>query len=98
RSKILQNFKEITGEDIESHIEYENMCTVSDCQKMFNAYKGTALGLAHTLNQSAAFRPLLINKKVDNLFYAGQMTQPGVGVPMVLISGQLAANLVMVKR
>ncbi len=98
RSKILENFKEITGEDIENHIEYENLCTVSDCQKMFNAYKGTALGLAHTLNQSAAFRPLLINKKIDNLFYTGQMTQPGVGVPMVLISGQLVANVVMGKR
>jgi phytoene desaturase len=55
----------------------------------FNAWNGTALGMAHTLFQSAFFRPKNKSKKVDNLFYAGQNTLPGIGLPMCLIGAEL---------
>lgn len=59
---------------------------------MYNAYKGTALGLAPTLLQSAFFKPKNKSKKVNNLYYVGQYTNPGAGVPMCLISGQLVLD------
>jgi phytoene dehydrogenase-like protein len=56
----------------------------------YNAFKGTALGLAHTLGQTAIFRPNNIHKKIDNLFYVGAGTNPGIGMPICLISAELA--------
>jgi phytoene desaturase len=63
-------------------------------EETFHAYKGNAFGLAHTLTQSATLRPRLRSRKVKNLYYAGQYTNPGTGVPMVLISGKIVARLV----
>ena len=60
----------------------------------FNAYKGNAFGLAHTLGQSAMFRPRMQSKKLGNLFYVGQYTNPGTGVPMVVLSGKIVARAV----
>jgi phytoene desaturase len=60
----------------------------------FNAYKGNAFGLSHTFAQSAVLRPRLQSRRVKNLFYTGQYTNPGTGVPMVIQSGTLAAGLV----
>lgn len=60
----------------------------------FNAYKGNAFGLAHTLGQSAMFRPRMQSRKLHNLFYVGQYTNPGTGVPMVILSGKIAARVV----
>lgn len=60
----------------------------------FNAYKGNAFGLAHTLGQSAMFRPRMQSKKLHNLFYVGQYTNPGTGVPMVILSGKITARVV----
>jgi phytoene dehydrogenase-like protein len=65
-----------------------------DFAKDYNAYKGTALGLAHTLFQTAIFRPAHRSKKVKGLYYTGQYTHPGVGVPMTLIASELVADLV----
>ena len=58
----------------------------------YNAYGGNAYGLANTLKQTAVLKPSLKNKKVSNLFYTGQLTVPGPGVPPALISGQIAAK------
>lgn len=63
---------------------------------MFNAYKGTCFRLAQTLFQTASFRPKNRSKKVKNLFYCGHFTHPGIGMPMVIISGYVAVNLVKV--
>ena len=60
----------------------------------FNAYKGNAFGLAHTLGQSAMFRPRMQSRKLRNLFYVGQYTNPGTGVPMVVLSGKIVARVV----
>ncbi|UCG68720.1 MAG: phytoene desaturase, partial [Thermoplasmata archaeon] len=58
----------------------------------YNAYNGTALGFAHTLRQTAIFRPRHKSKKVKNLYYTGQYTHPGIGVPMVIISSQILSK------
>jgi len=58
----------------------------------YNAFKGNAYGLANTLLQTATLRPSIVNKKVDNLFYTGQLTVPGPGVPPAIISGQVVAR------
>jgi phytoene desaturase len=54
-------------------------------------FKGNAYGLANTILQTAHFKPSILNKKVKNLFYTGQLTVPGPGVPPSLISGQVVA-------
>jgi phytoene desaturase len=58
----------------------------------YNAFKGNAYGLANTLGQTANLKPTIINKKVNNLFYTGQLTVPGPGVPPSLISGSVVAK------
>jgi phytoene desaturase len=63
-------------------------------EKTFNSYQGNAFGLAHVLGQSALFRPRMQSKKLNNLFYVGQYTNPGTGVPMVVLSGKIVARVV----
>jgi phytoene desaturase len=64
----------------------------NDFTKHYHAYKGTALGLAHTLGQTAIFRCSHQSKKVKGLYYTGHYTHPGIGVPMVMISSQIVAQ------
>lgn len=90
RDKIIGMLDETMGTDIERNIVYERLLTINDHKSLYHAYEGTALGLAPTLMQTAFFRPPNKSKKVKNLFFAGQNTIPGVGVPMALISAELA--------
>lgn len=76
--------------DFSKRIVYKKMYAVNDFVRDYNAYKGSALGLAHSLSQTAIFRPNNINKKVKNLFYVGAGTNPGIGMPICLISAELA--------
>ena len=71
-------------------IEYKRIYTVENFAADYNAFKGSALGLAHTLRQTAIFRPRNVSKKVDNLFYVGAGTNPGIGTQICLISAELA--------
>jgi len=80
------------GEPITEDIITRRIVSHRDFRKDFNAYKGTALGLAHTLFQTAAFRPAHRSRKVSNLYYTGHYNHPGVGVPMVIISSHIAAD------
>ena len=66
----------------------------NDFVEQYNSYKGNAYGMANTLRQTAFLRPKLKSKKVDNLYFTGQLTVPGPGVPPALISGKLAAGLI----
>jgi len=90
--KIMDHFERLIGRDIRSHVVVKKLFSVNDFIGRYNAYRGTALGLAHTLRQTAVFRPRHQSKKVDNLYYAGHYTHPGIGVPVTLISAQLAAR------
>lgn len=92
---IMSDLEKYTGTNIRDHIVYKRSYCVSDFERDYNAYKGNAYGLANTLNQTAILKPKLKNKKVKNLFYAGQLTVPGPGVPPSIISGEIAAKELM---
>jgi len=92
---IVKRFEEHTGEDINENIIYKKTFSVSDFAREYNSYKGNAYGLANTLLQTAIFRPSCRSKKVKNLFYTGQFTVPGPGVPPSLISGEVVSNQVL---
>lgn len=89
---IMDRLEEFTGTPIRQHLDYKKSYCVSDFVADYNSYKGNAYGLANTLMQTANLKPSLKNKKIDNLFYAGQLTVPGPGVPPSIISGNLAAQ------
>ena len=91
---IIEHIENITGESIAESIRVKHIYSQRDFIADYNAYRGTALGLAHTLRQTAFFRPSFRSKRVKNLYYAGQYTHPGVGVPMVLIASQVMADIV----
>lgn len=93
--KILSDLEKHTGQDIRRNIVYQKIYAHRDFTADFNAYKGTALGLAHTLKQTAIFRPRSKSKKVNNLYFVGQYTQPGIGVPIAVISAQLVADRIV---
>lgn len=82
--------EKMAGENIVWHIDTEQIFTVDNFKSRYNSRNGTALGLAHPIMQTAVFRPNNISKKLDNLFYVWHNTNPGIGVPMVIISAQLA--------
>jgi phytoene desaturase len=92
RDLVLDDIAEHTGVDLRDRIVVEESFCVEDFAARYNATKGTALGLAHTLRQTAIFRPPNASHEMDGLFFTGSFTQPGIGVPMCLISGQLTAE------
>lgn len=89
---IIHRIKKYTGEDIRDHIVYCRSYAHEEFISDYNSFKGNAYGLANTLMQTAFLKPRMKSKKLDNLFYAGQLTTPGPGVPPSLISGQVAAS------
>ncbi len=93
--KIVKRFEEQTGETIKENIIYYRSYSVSDFKDDYNAFKGNAYGLANTLMQTALLKPSMKSKKVKNLFYTGQLTVPGPGVPPAIISGQVVAKQVL---
>lgn len=92
---IIRRLESLTGESIQDSIIYCKHYGPTDFIKDYNAFKGNAYGLANTLTQTANLKPSIINKKVKNLFYTGQLTVPGPGVPPSLISGQVVAQALM---
>ena len=78
--------------DLMSKVEYKRSYCVSDFKDDYHAFGGNAYGLANTLNQTAVFKPKIKNKKLKNLFYTGQLTVPGPGVPPAIISGKIVAT------
>ena len=88
---VLKRLKDLTGNDIQKNIIFKKSYCVNDFENDYNSFKGNAYGLANTLKQTAVLKPRMRNKKVKNLYYAGQLTVPGPGVPPSIISGQIAA-------
>lgn len=84
--------KQIGVSGLMSMIEYKKSYCVSDFITDYNAYGGNAYGLANTLGQTAVWKPKIRNKKLNNLYYTGQLTVPGPGVPPSIISGKIVAN------
>ncbi|MGR3853720.1 phytoene desaturase family protein [Chryseobacterium indologenes] len=91
--EMLERIEKHTGEnDLISRIEYKRSYCVSDFISDYNAYEGNAYGLSNTLSQTAVLKPKIRNKKISNLFYTGQLTVPGPGVPPSVISGKIVAQ------
>jgi len=92
---MLDRFEQHTGQQIRDHIVVERSFAHSDFVQDYNAFKGNAYGLANTLRQTALLKPSCKSRKVKNLFYTGQLTVPGPGVPPSLISGEVVAKQIV---
>ena len=92
--KIIDRFEALTQQNIKNNIIFKESFCKNDFEEVYNSYKGNAYGMANTLLQTAFLRPKLKSKKVANLYFTGQLTVPGPGVPPALISGKLVAELI----
>lgn len=92
---LVDRIEKLTGNTFHDHILFKRSFARRDFIDTYHSFKGNAYGLANTLRQTAFLKPRINNKKIKNLFYAGQLTVPGPGVPPALISGELAARELM---
>ena len=91
---VIDRLETQTEQGLKEDILFKESFCVNDFISVYNSYKGNAYGMANTLLQTAFLRPKLKSKKVKNLFFTGQLTVPGPGVPPALISGKLVAGLI----
>ena len=91
-SITIEKLEKYTGEKIKDHVVSKRSYALDDFKSDYHSFKGNAYGLANTLKQTAILKPSLKNKKLKNLYYTGQLTIPGPGVPPSLISGEVVAN------
>lgn len=96
--KIITRFEKLTNQKVKNNVIFKESFCVNDFKEDYNSYGGNAYGLANTLLQTAFLRPNLRSKKVKNLFFTGQLTVPGPGVPPSLISGKLVAGLIQKEK
>lgn len=92
--KIIDRFEQLTQQSVKNNIIFKHSFCKNDFVSEYNSYKGNAYGMANTLLQTAFLRPKLKSKKVKNLYFTGQLTVPGPGVPPALISGKLVSELI----
>lgn len=92
---VIERLEEYTGESLKEHVVHKRSFAHKDFKDRYNSYKGNAYGLANTLLQTAIFKPSLKNGKVNNLYFAGQLTVPGPGVPPSIISGLVVGEEVL---
>ena len=92
---VIKKLEKITKQNLKNKIIYLKSYCVNDFINDYNSYKGNAYGLANTLFQTAFLRPKLKSKKVPNLYFCGQLTVPGPGVPPALVSGKLVSDLIL---
>lgn len=93
--QIIQRLELLTEQEVSKHIIFRESYCVNDFKADYNSYKGNAYGLANTLRQTHILRPKLKSKKLSNLYFCGQLTVPGPGVPPSLISGKIVSNLII---
>lgn len=93
--QTIADIEHLLGQSLRSEIISSTIFGPRDFSRSFNAFRNSALGLSHTLTQTAVFRPKHRSKKLPNLYYTGQYTHPGIGLPMTLISATIAAEIVM---
>lgn len=92
---LMDRLEAKTGTSIREHICYKKSYCVSDFKHDYHAFKGNAYGLANTLRQTAILKPSLKNKVLKNVYYTGQLTVPGPGVPPSIISGEVVAKQII---
>ncbi len=88
----IDKIEEIIGESIRNNIIFKRVYSQQNFISDYNSYKGNAYGLANNLSQTAFLKPRMKSKKINNLYFAGQLTNPGPGVPSAIISGEIAAR------
>lgn len=91
---VFDRMEKLLGHSFRANLVYNRSYAHADFKADYHAFKGNAYGLANTLKQTAIFKPSMINPKVENLFYTGQLTTPGPGVPPSLISGKVVSELI----
>lgn len=94
-SIIMERLEKHCEEKIEKHIIFKKSYCIKEFKEDYHAFKGNAYGLANTLNQTAILKPRIKSKKVENLYYAGQLTNPGPGLPPSIMSGQIVAKEIL---
>ncbi|CAM1334690.1 phytoene desaturase family protein [Tenacibaculum aestuariivivum] len=92
---IINRLEKLTQQSVKENVIFKESFCVNDFVNDYNSYKGNAYGLANILTQTAFLRPKIKSKKVKNLFFTGQLTVPGPGVPPSLISGKIASDLIL---
>lgn len=92
--KIISRFERITNQEVKNSIQFKESFCLNDFKSDYNSCRGNAYGLANTLMQTAFLRPNIRSRKVIGLFFTGQLTVPGPGVPPALISGKIASELI----
>jgi len=92
---IMDRLEKRTGQKIKPHIIFKKSFCIDNFKEDYHAFKGNAYGLANTLTQTAILKPRIKNKKLKNLYYTGQLTVPGPGVPPSIISGRVVANQII---
>ncbi len=94
-NQVISRMERLTGQKLQKDILFAESYSGSDFIRDYNAFKGNAYGLSNVLLQTAFFKPKVQNRKIRNLFYTGQLTVPGPGVPPAIISGKIAATLAL---
>lgn len=92
---IMDRLERLTGTSIKEHVILKRSYAMKDFEQDYHSYKGNAYGLANTLLQTAFLKPKIRSKKLSNLYFTGQLTVPGPGVPPSLISGEVVAKEVI---
>jgi phytoene desaturase len=92
---LMDRLEKHCGHTIREHVVYKRSYAHRDFVADYHSFKGNAYGLANTLKQTAILKPSLKSSKVSNLYFTGQLTVPGPGVPPSLISGQVVAGEVL---
>ncbi len=95
---IMDRIEKNTGENLRSSVIFKKSFGVNDFKERYHSCRGNAYGLANTLLQTSVLRPSIDNKKIKNLFYTGQLTVPGPGVPPALISGKVVTDYILKYR
>ena len=93
--QIMQRLEIQTGQSFRDHVCFKRSYCVNDFKKDYHSYKGNAYGMANTLKQTAFLRPKIKSRKVDKLYFTGQLTVPGPGVPPALISGKVVSQQIV---
>lgn len=92
---LISRLEKLTGHSVRENIMFKESFCVNDFKSEYNSCKGNAYGLANTLFQTHILRPKLKSKKVNNLYFTGQLTVPGPGVPPSIISGKVVSDLIL---
>lgn len=93
RNLILARLHEF-GIDLTSDVTYEQIITPADLEASYGAWRGAIYGLSSNARMAAFLRPPIRARDIKRLYFAGGSTHPGGGVPLVTLSGQLAARLI----